>query len=484
MKNKLLSLICLLILSAFSLPLFAQDASLSLARTMAKDYCKVRKLGTVAKEDPYVIKAGGGNELAWLFALKPQGFMIMAANPHLPPMLAYSTESNFDPADPHGAAVLRLLTSDLSLRLIAWENCSQAYRTDVIARWYEAEVSKFKKEKFDQWPPAGSTTTGGWLETNWTQSSPYNMHVPMDNVAGSRSVAGCPAVAMAQILNYLRATNGTRFNSGDDYHHTYGGNNFWIDNDSTAFDFPGFGTLNFYLDSLDMIYSNKAPMSNNLKAALVFACGTACVQVYNSGGSGTFGIDQAADAFQRFGFADSRLVFDTDTALNTDLANNMKAGLCAHLGLVDSAVTVGHNVVVDGYNTDEFYHFNFGWGGSYNGWFTMPPTSMPYSMTVIEGIVMDIHADSVPSSIQFHQDRPRLDVYPNPVDGVVTIDLGKNYDSIHIEIFDGSGRRMLQEDHINTQQVTLNLAGWAIGPYIITVVAEPDFSTGLKIIKQ
>jgi len=65
-------------------------------------------------------------------------------------------------------------------------------------------------------------------------------------------------------------------------------------------------------------------------------------------------------------------------------------GMPVQLGLVDAANTVGHNVVVDGYNTDEFFHFNFGWGGSANGWYTLPPTSIPYNLTVIEGVVVQI----------------------------------------------------------------------------------------------
>jgi hypothetical protein len=73
--------------------------------------------------------------------------------------------------------------------------------------------------------------------------------------------------------------------------------------------------------------------------------------------------------------------------------------LPAHLGLVDPGVTVGHNVVVDGYSSDGFYHFNFGWGGSANGWYTMPPTNIPYNLTVIEGIVLDVNLSNAPVKI-------------------------------------------------------------------------------------
>ncbi len=64
---------------------------------------------------------------------------------------------------------------------------------------------------FEQWPPEGTTPTGGWLLTNWNQNAPYNNFCPLDLVNGGRSVAGCPAVAMAQILNYHNTTMDVQF---------------------------------------------------------------------------------------------------------------------------------------------------------------------------------------------------------------------------------------------------------------------------------
>ena len=60
------------------------------------------------------------------------------------------------------------------------------------------------------------------LSSHWTQNSPYNMLCPRDPGNNySLSVAGCPAIAMGQIINYLRTTQDTRFDDGDDYYHNY-----------------------------------------------------------------------------------------------------------------------------------------------------------------------------------------------------------------------------------------------------------------------
>jgi len=241
-----------------------------------------------------------------------------------------------------------------------------------------------------QWPPAGTTPTEGWLWENWTQGAPYNGYCPMDLIAGSRSVAGCPAIAMGSILHCGETTNGTQFNDTDDYYHNYN-EYYWIDDDYVAHDFPSWPELNVYLDSLESRYLNHEAISNTDKAALIYASGAACKQVYTASVSGTFGVDQAYDAYLKFGFADCSLLDASSDSLYEKLSANMMSAMPAHLAIVDAEpATVGHNLVIDGYNTDEFYHLNFGWGGTYNGWYQFPLSGMPYGMNVIEGVILDI----------------------------------------------------------------------------------------------
>ena len=52
------------------------------------------------------------------------------------------------------------------------------------------------------WPHPDSTLTGGWLQTVWHQEHPFNARCPWDADRQSRCLAGCVAVAMAQLINY------------------------------------------------------------------------------------------------------------------------------------------------------------------------------------------------------------------------------------------------------------------------------------------
>jgi hypothetical protein len=283
------------------------------------------------------------------------------------------------------------------LRLRADPTQSANRQEQLHAEWsrlLSAKVARRTQQTFTQWPPAGTTATGGWLENNWDQGSPYNNSCPLDPVTGARSVAGCPAVAMAQILNFHQDTNGTSFDDADDYYHSYDGRSYWIDDDYKAHEFPSFDQLSASLDALDIRYRDQIPITDSDRASLTFACGVAAHQVYTSSISGTFGVNQALQAYQKFSVTQAELLDEFSTDLWSRLSQNMKDALPAHLAVVNESSTAGHNVVVDGYNTDDYYHLNFGWGGAANGWYLLP-SEIPYDLTVIEGVIVDIKLSRV-----------------------------------------------------------------------------------------
>jgi hypothetical protein len=475
MKKTLLLLLCLL---ACGTLLHAQSLTADKSRETAVRACQRYSLPSALVQEPISLSSGGV-VLARVYALQPEGFVIISADQRLTPVYAWSPTGTISESDPHWLSIFEYVKHDLSQRLSAWDLLSAKDQSVISASWEHLAVKA--KDSLQVWPAAGTTTTGGWVETNWTQSAPYNNMCPMDLGTSSRSIAGCPSVAMGQILNFLEDLHGTRFNDGDDYFHNYGSSNqYTIDDDYLTWDFPSFDDLNKYLDTLENIYTNKAPLSNNMKAALTFACGVACTQVYSSAGSGTYGVDQAAAAYQRFGYTQSRLVYPADTNLNHDLAENIKAGYPGHVAVVDPGVTVGHNVVADGYNSDEFYHFNFGWGGTSNGWYTMPPSSMPYNLTVIEGVVLDIIPDSISSGITKPATEAGFSTSPNPCTDVLIVNAANNGQLYTIIINDLSGRTVLKTGPLSLDHYPVNTQDWKPGSYLIRII---DAEGRMKVLK-
>ncbi|MBE6336143.1 MAG: T9SS type A sorting domain-containing protein [Lentimicrobiaceae bacterium] len=273
-------------------------------------------------------------------------------------------------------------------------------------------------------PKLETIDSGGFLTSHWTQDYPYNQLCPRDPVNNySYSYAGCPAVAMGQILNFLRTTQETRFSDSDDYSHNYAGRNYNIDDDWESLQFPSFPQLNELLDSIDVSFQRGERLNDIQAAALIFACGTACTQVYTSEGSGTFAVSQAYEAYQRFGFSECTLFYDADSTMFATLISNLQEGYPAHLAVENPEGTIGHNVVVDGYREEDGkFHMDFGYGGALDGWYDIPDPNFYYGMTKMEGIILNIIPTNTPSSINEKSPEKSLVVYPNPTSDLINIE--------------------------------------------------------------
>ena len=286
------------------------------------------------------------------------------------------------------------------------------------------------------------------LNTHWTQEYPYNQHCPADPLENNKhSYAGCPAVVIGQILNYLQTTQATRFDDCDDYYTgNYFGRQFHIDDDWNTYNFPSFPQLNVMLDSVDARFQRGEELPDSLKAAIVFACGVACQQVYSASdsyGSGTFSVDRAFAAYQRFGFANCKLLREFDSTARATLISNIQAGYPVHLAVENTAGTSGHNVVVDGYReSDGKFHVNFGWGGYKDNWYNLPNSGgFSYGWTKVEGIIVNIIPSTAPITIHEPISPQPFEVYPNPATDVLYL---KNLPCGEVDyvIFNVRGQKM------------------------------------------
>ncbi len=318
----------------------------------------------------------------------------------------------------------------------------------------------------------------GFLGSHWTQDYPYNQLCPRDPVNNNAySYAGCPAIAMGQIINYLRTTQDTRFSDDDDYAHHYAGRNYMIDDDWETLKFPSFPELNVMLDSVDATFERGEPLPELLEAAVVFACGTALTQVYTSEGSGTYTVDQAFAAYQRFGFTDCLLFRDPDSLMYATLISNLKSGYPAHLAVENPAGTVGHNVVVDGYRPEDGkFHINFGYGGTLDNWYDIPDPNFYYGMTKLEGIILNIIPTSGPLTAHESALQQPVEIYPNPVSDVLYM---KNLPCEQVEyaIFNVLGQQVTQGSSCGA----ISVAALEKGLYFLQIKGE-DYSQTAKFI--
>lgn len=371
----------------------------------------------------------GEGVLFYIFQIEPLGYIIVSGDMTLPPVIAYSFTNSHSTNDSEVNPLVGLVSKDLANRLVNADKIGLKTKDKINTQWnilLNDHSNATETILFEQWPPEGTTNTGGWLETNWSQGAPYNVFCPMDLITNQRSIAGCPSIAISMLLNYYKTLNGTEFNDEtDDYYHSYAGRNFWVDDDFEERDFLPFPDINAYFDTISKSFINQTTLKTNERAALIWASGIAAKQVYTSNISGTFGVEQAHSAFLRFGYQDAVLLDGNDTTIHTRLAQNMMQARPALLAVIDPGVA-GHNLVTDGYNTDGYYHLNFGWGGTYNGWYLIPD-EIPYNLSVFEGVVVDIAYPQVFTKVDRQSTNPfSFIIFPNPASEKINIEFESN----------------------------------------------------------
>ena len=328
--------------------------------------------------------------LAYIVNLNPKGFVVISVDTDIYPVIAYSFIGNFVMEDVPQNIGYQMVKTDMDLRLKAIPQTSDNLKNENNSLWnkyLKGDIFQIKGGKFEQWPPEGSTPTEGWVLTTWNQGGPYNSFCPMDPQNGGRSVTGCVATAMSQVLNYHKYIGNANFTDADDYWSTYTNPAILIDDDYLLRDFPSFPELNVYLDTLKSHYLNNVYLTNEDKAALNFAAGISVHMSYSNNASGAYMSDVDNAFIYKFNY-DSANYYDYwypnfYTILQTDMQNARPA----ILGVVSAEE--GHAIIIDGYNTDDYYHCNFGWGGDWDGWYSLP-YGLPAGFYAVSHGVMNI----------------------------------------------------------------------------------------------
>ena len=186
------------------------------------------------------------------------------------------------------------------------------------------------------------------LTTQWGQLWPYNRFCPVG------CVTGCVATATAQVMNYHQWPQAAT--TAIPAYSTYG------ELPPTIFDWAAMGTMVFDDDE-----------NYEAVARLMQYCGRAEQMRY---GASSSAYEQAVPlALTRFFGYDggARVVYRDDYTTEqweTLILGELQAGRPVIYGGQRS--TGGHEFVVDGYDGQGFYHFNWGWSGEGDGWYRLP----------------------------------------------------------------------------------------------------------------
>jgi len=327
------------------------------------------------------IRSSDGKLLAYVVPLQPQGYLIVAADTDIRPILGFSANGSFPVEDSGKNVLLHLVQWDVHSRLRSFAQ----HRTPAIDRHIASNNLAWQSFQGDAPAPpvqAGAQAVWGpWLPSpTWHQRSPYNDSCPLDPDTLNRSVVGCVATAMSQIVNYWQYPGNLSFSASDSY--TSGGISF--DADSDHLDFPSFAVLKNALASIN--YDGDTGEI----ADLCLAAGVSVRMSYSSSGSGanTLRVARALTDKFRFGSAQGESKRSgVWVDYMGDVIRNLKQGWPVQIAIHASGVSGGHSVVADGFRDDGFIHVNMGWGGSSDAWYNFPAIE---SYDVIHTVIFDI----------------------------------------------------------------------------------------------
>ena len=207
------------------------------------------------------------------------------------------------------------------------------------------------------------------LTSKWSQGAPYNDECPMYFTLG-RSVTGCVATAMAQILYYQRDKSVTEVQAD-------------IPGYTTWTSHATFGQLKVEgipagspIDWDNMIdsYGGNATGKQKLAVAqLMHYCGVSVQMDYTNSSSGANSWRVAEAMKNYFGYGSSTRYIQqsnySEDGWDAVIYNELEQGRVVYLSGSNSEA--GHAFVADGYDGNRCYHINWGWGGMSDGYFLL-----------------------------------------------------------------------------------------------------------------
>ena len=222
--------------------------------------------------------------------------------------------------------------------------------------------------------PVSSQIVAPLVTTTWNQDAPYNDSCPIWN--GNRCYTGCVATAMAQILKYWEhPAQGVGISRA--YNTTVNG--------------IAIPPLNFEIDYHFSDMGNATPQTATEKAnvaRLMYHCGVSVRMEYDPSESGATS-EAAARAFSNYFKYDAVYLSQagySDSAWYALLRAELdSARPVYYAGLELAAEESSHAWVCDGYDNDNYFHFNWGWGGYDDGYYRPLALTCPiYQMIILK----------------------------------------------------------------------------------------------------
>jgi len=301
--------------------------------------------------------------LLYVFNFSNNGFVMVAADDIIHPILAYSNESNYSDLDqsPQFTDWIGMYKKQISEAIKSGFISNQ--EIDQEWKYYTSRTENVQTKENEKSPIP-------LLYSKWNQGDCYNTLCPVDaSGPGGHVWAGCVATAMAQVLYYYR------FPKHGNGSHSYSSSSYGTLS-------ANFGATTYDWNAMTLSCDND----NNSIATLLYQCGVSVNMIYSPTGSSAV-MTTALNALKTyFNFSDSiQLAYKDNFSVDSLWENILKNEIDNKRPMIYAGYgsTGGHAWVCDGYQGANYFHFNWGWSGAGNGYFylnALNPMGIDYSL--------------------------------------------------------------------------------------------------------
>lgn len=340
---------CLLVLMEVS-PLSAFAKAIPMARAKAEAERFLKEVASMRPshlqlmfESPRMTKAGPAEPEYFIFSDAQGGYVIAAGDDTVPSILGYSTTGSFQ-------------TEEMPENLRGW-----------LDMWVDI-VNGERNRGAAPYPQAIRASGGSskLLETAlWNQDDPFNRHCII--MEGRRAITGCIATAAGILVRYHKwpeKGKGIIPSYTCIYHDkTYTIPSIELGHPYDWYNMPlsaGLGWNSKQIKEVSTLLNELGVMfhltySPEATGAYTFDVGKALSEYMD--------YDKSYRYVRKFFFPDE----NEWIAMLKDCIDNVGPVFYSGYG-----PRGGHAFILDGYDVDDFFHINWGWGGQNNGYYMMP----------------------------------------------------------------------------------------------------------------
>ncbi len=341
-----------------------------ISRNSVIDYQSMNTTGCVIIKDD-------GIPVYYAFNMKDNGWVVVSAEDAVTPVLAYSYEGSYtnDNQPPQFIAWMNGYTQQIKYS----RSSNMSSDPEILQQWEHLLVTD--PELLNN---KGSLDVTPLMQSTWDQGNPYNMFCPENSAGpGGHVYAGCVATAMCQVMYYYRWPN-----TGNGQH-CY-----------TPSGYPeqcaDFGATTYNWEEMINSYSGGS-LNDTAMAILLWHAGISVNMMYSPSGSGAYSSDAAAAMINNFRYSPNTQLVYKDQYSEEEWADLLRLNLDNNRPLYYHGFgSGGHAFNVDGYQGTNYFHFNWGWSGSYNGYYYLNNLNPGgYNFTEGQGAIINLYPDTI-----------------------------------------------------------------------------------------